>query len=136
MATQQTSPTLLLGENKLLENWQRCGRYIQDALQYAGGTHTIDDVYHAVASGKAQFFPLEKSAIITEIVDYPQRSVCRIWLAGGELDELMQAEKSIAVWAKSVGCDGMEIVGRKGWQRQLKDYTATSVVLVKDISDV
>jgi hypothetical protein len=125
-----------LGENKLLENWKRCGKYIQDALQYAGGTHTIDDVYHAVASGKAQFHPLEKSAIITEIVDYPQRAVCRIWLAGGELDELMQAEKSIAVWAKSVGCDGMEIVGRKGWQRQLKDYTATSVVLVKDISDV
>jgi hypothetical protein len=131
----QDLPTLLLGKDRLRDNWERCGRYIQDALGYAGGTHTIDDIYQAVSSGKAQFFPLEKSAIITEIVDYPQRAVCRIWLAGGELEELMQAEKSIAVWAKSIGCDGIEIIGRKGWQRQLKDYTATSVVLAKDISD-
>lgn len=128
-------PTLLSGENRLLEQWARCSRYVRDALEYAGGTHSIDDVYRAVSSGKAQFFPLEKSAIITEIVDYPQRSICRIWLAGGELDELKEAEKSIAVWAKSIGCDGIEIIGRKGWQRQLKDYTATSVVLVKDISN-
>ena len=56
----------------------------------------MDDVAEAVWSGKAQFFPLEKSAIITEIVDYPQKAMCRIWLAGGDLDELMDAEISIA----------------------------------------
>ena len=134
-ATQPSLPTSLSGDSNMIEQWQRCSRYIQDALKYAGETHTIDDVFHAVAHGKAQFFPLEKSAIVTEIVDYPQRSICRIWLAGGELDELIEAEKSIAIWAKSIGCDGMEIVGRKGWQRQLKDYTASSVILVKDLRD-
>jgi hypothetical protein len=30
----------------------------------------------------------------------------------------------------------MEIIGRKGWQRQLKDYTATAVILAKDLNDV
>ena len=129
------SPILLSAEDRMGAQWERCYKWISDALQYAGGTHCMEDVYHACATGKAQFHPLEKSAIITEIVDYPQRSVCRIWLAGGELDELMEAEKSIAVWARSIGCNGMEIIGRKGWQRQLKDYTATSVVLAKDISD-
>lgn len=133
--TPPTSPTLLSAEDRLGAQWERCHKYISDALAYAGGTHTMEDVYHAVATGKAQFHPLEKSAIITEIVDYPQRAICRIWLAGGELDELMQAEKSIAVWAKSLGCDAMEIIGRKGWQRQLKDYTATAVILAKDLND-
>jgi hypothetical protein len=95
----------------------------------------MDDVAEAVWSGKAQFFPLEKSAIITEIVDYPQKAMCRIWLAGGDLDELMDAEISIAHWAKIHGCDGMEIVGRKGWSRQLKDYRESAVVLTRNFSD-
>ena len=135
-ATHKSLPTLLSAEDRLGAQWERCHKWISDALEYAGGTHTMEDVYHAVATGKAQFHPLEKSAMITEIVDYPQRAICRIWLAGGELDELMQAEKSIAVWAKSLGCDAMEIIGRKGWQRQLKDYTATAVILAKDLNDV
>jgi len=134
-ATPQISPILLSDSDRLGGQWERCHKWISDALQYAGGTHTIDDVFCAVANGKAQFHPLEKSAIITEVVDYPQRSVCRIWLAGGELDELMQAEKSIAVWAKSIGCDAMEINGRFGWQKKLKDYTAQAVTLTKDLSD-
>ena len=134
-ALHKNTPTLLLAEDRLGAQWERCAEYISDALAYAGGTHTMEDVYQAVTTGKAQFHPLEKSAIITEIVDYPRRAICRIWLAGGELDELMEAEKSIAVWAKSLGCDAMEIIGRKGWQRQLKDYTATAVILAKDLSN-
>lgn len=118
-----------------LDDWHRCQQYIEAALFYAGGSHTIENVAQAVAIGKAQFHPLEKSAIITEIVDYPQKSMCRIWLAGGDLNELMEAEKSIAIWAKDQGCNGMEIVGRKGWSRQLKDYRQSAVVLMKDFSD-
>lgn len=129
------SPTLLSANDRLTDQWLRCQKWISDALEYSGGTHSIDDVYLACAVGEAQLHPLEKSCIITEVVDYPSLTVCRIWLAGGDLDELVEAEKSIAVWAKAQGCDAMEINGRKGWQRQLKDYTATSVVLTKDLRD-
>ena len=125
--------TLLTAEDRLSDQWQRCHKWISDALEYSGGTHSIEDVYLACAIGEAQLHPLEKSCIITEVVDYPSLTVCRIWLAGGDLDELVEAEKSIAVWAKAQGCDAMEINGRKGWQRQLKDYTATSVVLTKEL---
>lgn len=130
-----TSPTLLSADDKFGHDWDRCKRYIEDALEYAGGSHSIDDVRDFVLAGKAQFHPLPISCIITEIVDYPQKSMCRIWLAGGNLEELMQAEKSIAHWAKSIGCDGMEIVGRKGWSRQLKDYRESAVVLMKDFKN-
>lgn len=130
-----TLPTLLSADDRTAHEWSRCERWISDALEYADGSHTMDDVVQAVRSNKAQFFPLEKSAIITEIVDYPKRAVCRIWLAGGDLDELMEAEKSIAYWAKTQGCNGMEIVGRKGWSRKLKDYRQSAVVLMKDFSD-
>ena len=126
--TPKNSPTSLS-----VDQWARCSKYIEDALQYAGGTHTIQDVMVAVSEGKAQFFPLDKSAIVTEIVDYPQKSVCRIWLAGGDLDELKDAEVAIAVWAKTHGCDGMEIIGRRGWSRTLSNYRQNSVVLTREI---
>jgi len=117
----------------LLAEWERCTPYIEAALDYANNSHNIGDVRRAIEIGNAQFFPLENSAIVTEIVDYPKKSVCRIWLAGGDLDELIHAEKHIARWAKQIGCHGMEIIGRKGWQRKLSDYRDTSVVLVKEL---
>jgi hypothetical protein len=129
------SPTLLSGDDRMEDHWRRCRRYIEDALEYAGGSHTIEDVWQSIQEGKAQFFPLDKSAIVTEIVDYPQKAVCRIWLAGGDLDELMQAEVALSAWAKTQGCDGMEIIGRRGWSRQLKDYRQSAVVLMKDFKD-
>ena len=120
----------------LSDDWERCVPYIADALEYAGGSHTVEDVAVAVATGKAVFFPLIKSCMIVEIIDYPKKAMCRIWLAGGDLDELMQAEGSVCEWAKQNGCAGMEIVGRKGWSRKLTDYRESAVVLMKDFENV
>lgn len=116
-----------------LDELERLAHHIEAALAYSGDTHSLVDVVDAIKDGSAQFFPLENSVIVTEVVDYPQKAVCRIWLAGGEMDELIEAEKSIVDWAKSHGCSGMEIIGRKGWERQLKDYNAASTVLIKEI---
>ena len=116
-----------------LDELERLAHHIEAALAYSGDTHSLVDVVDAIKDGSAQFFPLENSVIVTEVVDYPKKAVCRIWLAGGEMDELIEAEKSIVEWAKSHGCSGMEIIGRKGWERQLKDYNAASTVLIKEI---
>jgi len=115
------------------DEFERCADYIVAALEYAGHSHTLQDVWQAISNKQAAFFPLEKSAIVVEIVDYPQRATCRIWLAGGDMEELIEAEKDICIWARERGCDSMEIIGRKGWERQLRDYKPTATVLVKDI---
>lgn len=119
----------------LSDEFERLAHNVQNALEYANNSHSVLDVYDAVREGKAQFFSIGDSCVITEIVDYPQKSVCRIWLAGGNMDELLEAEKHITALAKSHGCDGMEIIGRRGWQRVLKDYKPSAVVLVKDLKD-
>lgn len=115
------------------DEFERCADYIVAALEYAGHSHTLQDVWQAISNKQAAFFPLEKSAIVVEIVDYPQRATCRIWLAGGDMEELIEAEKDICIWARERGCDSMEIIGRKGWERQLRDYKPTATVLVKDL---
>ena len=125
--------TLHVSPTSSLDELERLAHHIEAALAYSGDTHSLLHVVDAIKDGSAQFFPLENSVIVTEIVDYPKRAVCRIWLAGGEMDELIEAEKSIVEWARSHGCDGMEIIGRKGWERQLKDYKPASTVLIKEI---
>lgn len=127
MVMTQTSHTSSLDE------FNRCREYIEAALVYAGQSHTADDVWQAIENKRAAFFPLEKSAIVCEIVDYPQRATCRIWLAGGDMQELVEAEKNICEWAKTLGCTSMEIIGRKGWERVLDTYNATATILVKEL---
>lgn len=128
MDTAQTSVMSLSADE-----FERCADYIVAALEYAGHSHTLQDVWQAVTNKRAAFFPLEKSAIVVEIVDYPQRATCRIWLAGGDMEELIEAEKNVCDWARELGCDSMEIIGRRGWERQLRDYKPTATVLVKDL---
>ena len=46
--------------------------YIENALEYAEGTHTFDDIALGVLSGRYILWPGERSAIVTEIINYPQ----------------------------------------------------------------
>jgi len=92
-------------------------QYIEDALKYAKGTHTIDDIWHGIVTGDFQFWPGDRSAVVTEIQIYPQKKVMHIFLAGGEMDELLEMEKSVRAYAKTIGCNSMSISGRRGWVR-------------------
>lgn len=92
-------------------------KYIEDALEYTKGTHTLDDIWNGVVRGDFQFWPGDKSAVITEIQIYPQTKVMHIFLAGGDLEELLEMEKSVRAYAQTIGCNSMSISGRRGWLR-------------------
>ena len=116
------------------DEWRRLRHHILAALEHAGGTHSEDDVLDLLRADQAQFWPAANSAMVTEIVGYPQGSHCRIWLAGGEYDELRALERDMVIpWASSMGCRRIELVGRKGWARRLNDYQEVARVLAKEI---
>lgn len=116
-----------------VEAWRRGAPHLKAAL--AGhDTHKLGDVLRMVANGKAQFWPCEKSAAVTEVIQYPQGRSVRIWLAGGDLDELQALEGAICRWAYTQhGCTRSEIVGRDGWSRALEGYDKVAIVLRKEI---
>lgn len=116
-----------------LDDWERCAPFIEAALKHANGTHSLADVLRLIAEGEAQFWPFDDAAIVTEIVKYPQRTVLRFWLAGGKLETLLKAEPEIVEWSKQWGCDGVEIIGRRGWNRALNGYKSNSSIMVKDL---
>jgi len=101
--------------------WSRCRPWIEAALPYCYGTHAIEDVERQIAEGRLQFWPGEKCACVTEIIEYPRLKALNFFLIGGDLSELLQKmEPAVIAWAKAAGCTRVASTGRKGWSKALK----------------
>lgn len=101
--------------------WLRCRSWIEGALAFTGGTHTIEDIEDGIASGTYQFFCSPNSAVVTEIIVYPRAKLLNYFLIGGDLEELVeQIEPHVTVWAKSRGCSRVVGIGRKGFERAFR----------------
>lgn len=114
----------------------RCRQWVEDALEYSGGTHSFDDIAAGVLAKKFQLWPNHNSAVVTEIVVYPNTKNLHFFLAGGNLDELKMMRPYIEQWGKSIGCTRVTLAGRKGWERTfLKDegYEPQWFVLSKEL---
>lgn len=120
-----------------MQEMARCRQWIEAALQYDGDTHNIEDVMLLVASGQVQFWPGERSAIITEVVEHPRKRVLHFWLAGGDLQELDGMHEQIEKWGREQGCTRATLAGRRGWARtflQGRGYAPQWSVMAKELS--
>ncbi len=97
--------------------WHRLKHHIEDALTYGDPVLDIDDVLKMIVHDEAQWWPGEDCAVVTQIVNYQKSKALRFILGGGDLDQLMEIEKTLVVWALSQGCDRAEVAGRIGWGR-------------------
>jgi hypothetical protein len=75
------------------------------------------------------------SAGTTCIMIHPNHIACRIVTLGGtKLEDYYQSSlKYVENWAKQEGCDFMEVFGRRGWAKILKDYKEECVLLRKHL---
>lgn len=104
------------------------------ALERALATHSLDDVRAMLETGHARLFTGARSALVAVIEEHPTHDALCLWLAGGDLDELIVELKPQAeAWGRALGCKTSTIVGRKGWARALSDYRPAAVVLVKEL---
>jgi len=119
----------------IADEFVRCKPWLEAALKYAGGTHTLEDVVEAVAEGKMQFWPAPRGCAVTELIQFPRKKVLHVFLAGGEMDQIIDMDSSAVEFARINGCTGMSIAGRKGWSKVLrhKGYKESYTVLGKDI---
>lgn len=122
----------MTGEEELL----RCREWIEAALEYSGGTHDFDDVCASIRSGRMQLWPAPLGCAVTEIVLYPKKSCLHVFLAGGEMDQIVAMIDSAILWGRAQGCSGMTLAGRPGWQRVLAKhgYRPVMTVLEKEIA--
>lgn len=122
---------------EVLDDLDRFRSLIEEAIEHGGRTHTFDDIVTMVLTGRVVFWPLVNSFLITEIVDYPQERCYHIFLAGGEIEELIEMHHKVQQAAIEQGCSHLSIAGRKGWVRALKSHgwTPQLIVLKKPIID-
>ena len=118
--------------------WEKSKPLLVKALHRSGDLHTIDDVLESIKTKKAIFYPLKDGAAIFSVREYARRKLLQIWLVGGDMDASIEGVLSGADFhAEQNGCDGIEVIGRKGWKRVLQPYgyDYKSVVMIKDIGD-
>jgi hypothetical protein len=107
-------------------------RWIQSALDHGGNRYTLENVAAEIEAGEAHLWRFDKSAVVTRFLDEPAGRTLLYWLAGGDLNEIIQMEPHMTAWGQSQGCTRKMLVGRAGWQRAL-GWKRTSVVLSETI---
>ena len=89
--------------------------------------------------GHAQLFCLHnldiKGIWITRVHDNGHRKVGVVWGCAGDMNEVrseaLEFFAVIEAWMREIGCDFVEIVGRRGWERIFPDYERFAVILRK-----
>ena len=119
----------------IMDQLVRCKNWIEAALAYSGGTHSFQDIVDGVISGRMQLWAGDSGCAVTEISVYPKKKVLHVFLAAGDMSQIIDFQDSAIQFAKMNGCDSMTIAGRSGWKRVLDkhDWNEQFVVLEREI---
>jgi hypothetical protein len=119
----------------IMQELMRCRRWIEDALAFGGNTHTFADISREVLNGNMHLWPGDNGCAVTEITVYPTRKSLHVFLAGGDMNQILDFEESAATWGKLSGCSTMTVAGRTGWKKILgpRGWREHFIVLERDI---
>ena len=112
-------------------------KMLVEALNHSGGSHTFQNIVDAVQNEVMQFWPMEKSCLVTEVINYPNLKTLHIFLAGGDLEEIKSIDSTLEFLCQEIGADYISLSGRKGWIKALADigYELSHVTLAKKVKE-
>lgn len=101
-----------------MNQWSRCRPWLVAAL---GKDATELDLLAQLSTGHAQLWAGERGAIVTQLVADPEKHA-HVWLAGGDLAELISLMPGMLAWGRAQGCKFVAADGRPGWARVLRPF--------------
>ena len=112
-------------------------KMLVEALNHSGGSHTFQNIVDSVQQEVMQFWPMEKSCLVTEVINYPNLKTLHIFLAGGDLQEIKSIDNTLEFLCQEIGADYISLSGRRGWIKALADigYELSHVTLAKKVKD-
>ena len=121
--------------------WSLVQEYLITALEYGLGEYSIGDIKDACISRDMQLWVKfdrgVQGAFITKIAKYPQKNLlCVILLGGNEFHKWRdEADTLLNAFGKEHNCEYVELFGRKGWGKVLKDldYKEITRLFAKEI---
>ena len=122
--------------------WSLVEEYLIAALKHGLGEYSIEDIKKSCKSRDMQLwvnFDKEgvQGAFVTKISKYPQKNILCVLLLGG--NEFMkwrdEADALLNAFGKENNCEYVELFGRKGWGKILKDinYEEQTRLFAKEI---
>ena len=91
--------------------------WLRPALEEVTEAELLADIQ----AGKAQLWPGETAAMVTQCVADGEGRSLHVWLAGGDLPGVLALKPGVEAWARAQGCEFVSIEGRPGWARLLRD---------------
>jgi hypothetical protein len=118
-----------------IEHFERVWPWLAAALEHAGKTHRKEDLRRCIEEGVCQLHPLRNGAMVTTIQVHPSGlKDANWWLAGGNLQEIVEVMPLLEVWLRSEGCTRAVVSGRQGWLKRLPTYHQMGVIMEKDLT--
>jgi len=121
--------------------WPLVEEYLNAALKHGLGEYSTSDIKSACISKNMQLWvKIDKEvqgAFVTKISKYPQKNILCVLLLGG--NEFMkwrdEADALLNAFGKENNCEYVELFGRKGWGKVLKDinYKEQTRLFAKEI---
>ena len=121
--------------------WSLVQEYLITALKYGLGEYSIGDIKSACKSKDMQLWVKMgkevEGAFITKISQYPQKNILCVLLLGGKNFSRWRDEADVLLdaFGKENKCEYVELFGRKGWGKVLKDlnYKEQTRLFAKEI---
>ena len=107
--------------------WDKVKNWVYKVVVQSNGRHTLDSTYKLLKQGTMTMFLITYkkklcAVYVVQKVYYPAKIVLGILFCGGSkvIKEVKKIEKFFLNYAKEQKCDGLEIIGRKGWDKVIK----------------
>lgn len=111
-------------------NRDKVEELIGSALEY-DPAYSVGDILNEVTECRAELWLGDRSIVVSNVVDKPNVRQFHIWIAAGDLTELMDLiYPRLEERARELGCGIMTISGRRGWIRKLKPHGFDEVATV------
>jgi hypothetical protein len=99
---------------------------VEAALVFSNGEISVDNVMKGIHDGSYFVFEFESSIAVLTVIQYEDKKALRIAAASGSLTDVGQGAFFIFdKLARELACDFIEVFGRRGWAKQLKQYGYT-----------
>ncbi len=124
--------------------WPKVASLLSPAIGFSGGRIDMASVFDWLTDGRYILwvtYPEDKvirAAFVTRESRYPKRAMLTIDIAGGSdmAGWVNSADATFRAYAKAAGLDGVEIYGRAGWVRALKNlgWTGGTVLVETNVA--
>lgn len=115
-------------------------RFLRRAIELSSGRSSEASVLYDLARDEISLWLIfvegePKAAATARVQDYPGKRVLTVELIGGTgmKDWLDDIVSTTADHARAMNCDGMDILGRDGWERVLAKYGGRKVATVMEL---